>query len=1417
MATWYVDGSVSTSGNGTSWASAWKNVTNITGVKPGDVVYISGGPTGSSLTYNIPGTWALPSGSSATNRITYQIGQDPSHNGTAIFNNTGGGVWISGPSNIVVSGDAGDGQMHFKLSGYGQVVNLPSGQVNVHLSYIDFGNCGSANWRVIDMRGVNGIEIDHIYANVTNATADAFSFASFAGTTWDQNLFHDNTLILPGDGNGKGADGLQWVGIGFSIYNNTITGSVAPYSGGQHQDGWQSTGGDSYIKIYGNTFTNIGNYPIFGDGYFGGFNHLWIYNNIVTLNTTGLQNSNPPQGIAVGVDGGAQNGYVFNDIIIANNTIVDYANHIGIALGNVTSHSASFTNNYVENNVFVNSGGVETYGTSVTMSNNVSLSSAAASGMFMHYALNDRNNDLHLTSLAVSLINKGANLSSDFTADKDGTSRPQGSAWDIGAYEYISGGTTVDTTPPVLTSVSPTDNSTGVAANSNIVLTFSETVVPGSGNIVIRNSNGTVAQSIAVTDTSQVSFSGNQVTINPSSDLAAGSGYYVNIASGVIRDVAGNNYAGISNSTSFNFTTDAPVDTTPPVLTSVSPTDNSTGVAANSNIVLTFSETVVPGSGNIVIRNSNGTVAQSIAVTDTSQVSFSGNQVTINPSSDLAAGSGYYVNIASGVIRDVAGNNYAGISNSTSFNFTTDAPVDTTPPVLTSVSPTDNSTGVAANSNIVLTFSETVVPGSGNIVIRNSNGTVAQSIAVTDTSQVSFSGNQVTINPSSDLAAGSGYYVNIASGVIRDVAGNNYAGISNSTSFNFTTAAPGGTPTNLVVNGDFETSDFTGWALSGNVGPGLYGPQTYINSTAESGQYAAGLGPMGSDGTLGQDIQTTAGQHYTLSFWLANAGGAPNDFTAKWNGQTLLALVNNSAQGYTEYTYDVVGTAGTSHLEFDFRQDPSHWNLDGISVTAAVDTTPPVLTSVSPTDNSTGVAANSNIVLTFSETVVPGSGNIVIRNSNGTVAQSIAVTDTSQVSFSGNQVTINPSSDLAAGSGYYVNIASGVIRDVAGNNYAGISNSTSFNFTTDAPVDTTPPVLTSVSPTDNSTGVAANSNIVLTFSETVVPGSGNIVIRNSNGTVAQSIAVTDTSQVSFSGNQVTINPSSDLAAGSGYYVNIASGVIRDVAGNNYAGISNSTSFNFTTAAPGGTPTNLVVNGDFETSDFTGWALSGNVGPGLYGPQTYINSTAESGQYAAGLGPMGSDGTLGQDIQTTAGQHYTLSFWLANAGGAPNDFTAKWNGQTLLALVNNSAQGYTEYTYDVVGTAGTSHLEFDFRQDPSHWNLDGISVTAAVDTTPPVLTSVSPTDNSTGVAAETVAPAAPVIATETINGNSSVSLAGTAEGNSTVRDGTHTANTALLIQYMAGSFVMPADGFGGTLIGDPSPTTLTQTLTHPRHA
>ena len=97
---------------------------------------------------------------------------------------------------------------------------------------------------------------------------------------------------------------------------------------------------------------------------------------------------------------------------------------------------------------------------------------------------------------------------------------------------------------------------------------------------------------------------------------------------------------------------------------------------------------------------------------------------------------------------------------------------------------------------------------------------------------------------------------------------------------------------------------------------------------------------------------------------------------------------DESAQGYTEYTFDVVGTAPTSHLEFDFRQDPSHWSLDSISVTAVGSQAPaaPVISTFSPDSDDanvltlSGMAAAGSTVKVYDRTTLLGT---TTANSSG--------------------------------------------------------------------------------------------------------------------------------------------------------------------------------------------------------------------------------------------------------------------------------------------------------------------------------------------------------------------------------------------------------------------------------------------------
>jgi len=123
--------------------------------------------------------------------------------------------------------------------------------------------------------------------------------------------------------------------------------------------------------------------------------------------------------------------------------------------------------------------------------------------------------------------------------------------------EYtVSTGFELINTAPTLSSSSPSDGATGVAVDANIVLTFKEVVDVESGNIVIKkSSDDSTVETIDVTG-SKVSGSGSTtITINPSTTLDGETGYYITIAATAFDDVDSASYAGITDSTTLNFTT----------------------------------------------------------------------------------------------------------------------------------------------------------------------------------------------------------------------------------------------------------------------------------------------------------------------------------------------------------------------------------------------------------------------------------------------------------------------------------------------------------------------------------------------------------------------------------------------------------------------------------------------------------------------------------------------------------------------------------------------------------------------------------------------------------------------------------------------------------------------------------------------
>lgn len=337
-------------------------------------------------------------------------------------------------------------------------------------------------------------------------------------------------------------------------------------------------------------------------------------------------------------------------------------------------------------------------------------------------------------------------------------------------------------TPPQISSLTPAHLSSGSMPTDNLRITFDELVAFGSGNIrLYQEGVGTPIETYDATNPSgNLSLSGDTLTINPTGDLNTFTTYYVEIDDTVIEDLDGTAFAGISGNGTWRFTTGEP-DTTKPQIQSLSPSNGATDIAVGSNLSITFTEDVVFGTGSIVLRENGGSAVESFDVANPpAGLTLNGATLTINPSSDLALGTTYYVEIPNTSIEDLAGNTFDGVSGSGTWSFTT-IPPDTNAPTVQTLNPANGAINIGAASNLTITFDEAVAFGTGNVLLYQSGGTLVETFNVTNPgSRLSISGAALTINPTNDLNPNTTYYIEIQNTAIEDLAGNNFAGFSGS-------------------------------------------------------------------------------------------------------------------------------------------------------------------------------------------------------------------------------------------------------------------------------------------------------------------------------------------------------------------------------------------------------------------------------------------------------------------------------------------------------------------------------------------------------------------------------------------------------------------------------------------------------------
>ena len=166
-----------------------------------------------------------------------------------------------------------------------------------------------------------------------------------------------------------------------------------------------------------------------------------------------------------------------------------------------------------------------------------------------------------------------------------------------------------------------------------------------------------------------------------------------------------------------------------------------------------------------------------------------------------------------------------------------------------------------------------------------------------------------------------------------------------------------------------------------------------------------------------------------------------------------VTVQNTSANTWTaSFAANANDTAGSVTYSIAFSDSAGNAGAavtstsDGTAVAIVIDSEAPTLLSITPLDNSVGAKLDQNIVLTFSENIIAGSGEIKLFERSGDKLVDTFTVSSSMIS--GAMVTLNPAADFKPNASYYLQISTTAFVDAAGNNYAGITNKTAFDFTT---------------------------------------------------------------------------------------------------------------------------------------------------------------------------------------------------------------------------------------------------------------------------------------------------------------------------------------------------------------------------------
>jgi hypothetical protein len=216
--------------------------------------------------------------------------------------------------------------------------------------------------------------------------------------------------------------------------------------------------------------------------------------------------------------------------------------------------------------------------------------------------------------------------------------------------------------------------------------------------------------------------------------------YTVHIPAGSVVDTNGNEYEGFQWSFVIK-------DTTPPCLVSISPVDGATGVALNTPLVIEFCENMAAGDATKMLKvyeilEVSGGLGENklIFSTPITEAMINGVFVTVNVPG-LAYTTSYTVMVDAGAVTDEAGNDFAGITDPTVWNFTT--VIEFVESTIAAIQGTGAESPVVGEKRAITGTVTGVVPGVGYYV-QDAN-TPWSGIFVADNTTIVFEGNGVHV------------------------------------------------------------------------------------------------------------------------------------------------------------------------------------------------------------------------------------------------------------------------------------------------------------------------------------------------------------------------------------------------------------------------------------------------------------------------------------------------------------------------------------------------------------------------------------------------------------------------------------------------------------------------------------------------